>query len=145
MPIKSFKGQLGDLEQDQIRLRGGDPMVGWKIRKFQIMGRLPAGENQESVVKIYQTEQDPPFQTSVNFREDALLAVAYLEAAADAKTESQPQIVVFDNIVFNQDIWISHADSESGGDINYYIELEEVKMTGAEAAVVNFNAGILFS
>lgn len=140
--IKTFRGILADDGQHQIYLSGGDGSTGYRISKLQIIGGQPAGENQESIVKIYKTKQTA-FTATVDFSQDALLAVAYLEAAADAKTESQAQIVIFDKEVVNQDIFISHVDSESGADINYYLELEEVTMSDAEAANVNFVAALV--
>jgi len=140
--IKTFRGILADDGQQQIYLSGGDGSMGYKINKLQIIGGQPAGENQESIVKIYKTKQTA-FTATVDFSQDALLAVAYLEAAADAKTESQSQIVIFEQEVVNQDIFISHVDSETGAEINYYLELEEVKMSDAEAANINFVAALV--
>ena len=121
--IKTFRGKLADDGQDTIHLHTTDGSTGYKIVKLQIMGEQPAGANQESIVKIYKVEQSS-FTATVDFSDNTLLAVAYLEAAADAKTESQAQIVIFDNEIFNQDIYISHVDSETGEPCNYYIELE---------------------
>lgn len=133
--IKSFRGQLADDGQDTIPLHTNTGRVGYRIVKFQIMGRLPAGANQESIVKIYLTKQTS-FDAIVNFSDPQLLAVAYLEAAADAKTESQPQVILFDNEVFNQDIFISHVDSETGEACNYYLELEQIPLDSNQATVV---------
>ena len=129
MTIKTFRGLLADDGQQVISLRTNDGATGYRIVKFQIMGRLPAGANQESIVKIYKVIQDvTTLDAIVDFSDNTLLAAAYLEAAADQKTESQPQIVIFDSEIFNQDIYVSHVDSESGESINYYIELEQVKL-----------------
>ena len=125
--IKTFRGKLADDGQDTIHLHTTDGSTGYKIVKLQIMGEQPAGANQESIVKIYKVEQSS-FTATVDFSDNTLLAVAYLEAAADAKTESQAQIVIFDNEIFNQDIYISHVDSETGEPCNYYIELEQRKL-----------------
>ena len=36
--------------------------------------------------------------------------------------------IIFDNMTFNQDIYITHKDDDGGQPINYYIELEQVKL-----------------
>jgi hypothetical protein len=47
-------------------------------------------------------------------------------------------------MIFNQDIYITHKDNSSQGTtINYYLELEQVKMSGPEAAAVNFRAALV--
>ena len=41
---------------------------------------------------------------------------------------SIPGAVVFDNEIFNQDIYITHTDAHATGECNYYIELEQIKL-----------------
>jgi len=131
--VHSFRGLLADGDQRRIRIQGSVGAIAWRITKFQLMGEKPAGANQESIVKIWREEQTSPDQ-NINFDNDELLAAGYLEAAADAKTESQPQIIIFDNTLFVRNIWISYVDSEAGESCNYYIELEEVKVSAAGMA-----------
>jgi len=132
MVVKTFRGLLGDGAQDRIRLGTIKGKVGYRIIKFQLMGEKPAGASQESVVKIYKTEQGTP-DTLVNFTDSNLLAAGYLEAAADVKGEYQPQIIIFDSEIFNQDIFISHDDDETGESCNYYLELEVIPLDDAGA------------
>ena len=139
MAKRSYKGILADDGQDRIRVRTNKGKVGYRITKLQLMGKLPAGANQESVVKITKVKQTS-FSAIVDFTDYNLLAVAYLESAADAKTESQAQVVIFDNEVFNQDIYISHVDSESGESCNYYIELETIDLSDAQMSQVTLKS-----
>jgi len=132
MVVKTFRGLLADGAQDRIRLSTIKGKVAYRIVKFQLMGEKPAGANQESIVKIYKTEQSTP-DALVDFTNPDLLAAGYLEAAADAKTEHQPQIIFFDNEMFNQDIFISHNDDETGESCNYYLELEVIPLDDAGA------------
>ena len=37
-------------------------------------------------------------------------------------------MLFFDKMVFNQDIYVTHTDNSSAGFINYYIELEQIKL-----------------
>ena len=52
-------------------------------------------------------------------------------------------IAVFDHEVVNQDIYVTHIDTDGSLPVNYYIELEEVTMSKGEQAVVNFSAALL--
>ena len=42
---------------------------------------------------------------------------------------------MFDNVTFNQDIYVTHTDTNSAIPINYYIELEQRKIDLNEATV----------
>ena len=134
MKVKSFRGMLADGEVRTIRLSTNDGLTGYRIVKFQIIGEKPAGANQESVVQVWSVEPSAS-SAEINFEIPTLLGAAYLEGAADAKTESQAQIIIFDHVKFNQDIYITHTDSETGENCNYYLELEQVKLSKDEATV----------
>jgi len=41
--------------------------------------------------------------------------------------------VIFDNQIFNQDIYITHTDTTGSRNINYYIELEVIPLDDAGA------------
>jgi len=43
--------------------------------------------------------------------------------------------VIFDNEVFNQDVFITNKDMLVGAKINYYLELEQFKLDISEASV----------
>jgi hypothetical protein len=139
--IKSFKGRLLDGAQERIYLAGGDSDKGFKIHKLQVMPSQPFNRTQESVVKVYLEEQSS-VDGAVNFRDDTLLAVAIFKQN-DSTTYFAYEQVLFDNKVINQDLYVTCYDAATGEEMNYYIELEEVKMSGSEQAVVNFNAALL--
>jgi hypothetical protein len=145
MTTKSFRGMIADLATDTISLHTNTGSTGYRITKFQLMAQKPSGENQESVVKVFSI---PPRAVSdgaggtldavndrVDFSDNTLLAAAYLESAADAKTESQIQTIIFDNMKFNQDIYVTHKDGDTGANVNYYIELEQVTLALDENTV----------
>ena len=131
--IKSFRGLLTDGGQETIRLATNNGLTGYNITKFQIMGIDPAGTTQESTVKIFIYEQDSITGT-VDLRDPTLLAVAYRETYS-AATSNEPEVIIFDNTKFNQDIFITHQDANNAGGCNYYLELEQVKLSTDEAAV----------
>lgn len=126
MPIKSFRGLIADDKQDTIVLHTNDGSVGYKIIKFQI---LPQNFNvtDEYNVKIFKVSQTAN-TTTFDFSDNTLLAGAYFENSSSVGAEGSFEgTVVFDNEIFNQDIYVS-AKSQSGNAVNYYIELEQFKL-----------------
>ena len=145
MKIKTFRGKLADGEQQKIHLSGGDSDKGYRINKLLLMTVQPGGNNQEAVVKVYKTKETrgPTASATINFKEDTLMGAAVFSASANQKTDPEDFAVIFDKEVVNQDIYITHTDNENAVEINYYMELEQVKMSGPEQANVNFSAAIL--
>jgi len=146
MTIKTFRGKLEDGGQDQIYLHGGATGDGFKIAKFLV---FPAGATSafsyESFVSVFKNDDGTavPGDGTPNFEDQRLVACAYYTQSSSGATNPEDINVVFDNEVFNQDIFIQHSNSESSAAINYYIELEQVMMPKGEQAVVNFNAALL--
>ena len=134
--IKSFRGQLADQEQLTIRLSTNDGLTGYKISKFQIFPVTPGAVAQQSIVQLYSkapTSASSAWGT-VAFDNPLLLAAAYYQ---DDANPSYPAslVVVFDNVTFNQDIFITHLDDAVGEPCNYYLELEQVRLDLNEATV----------
>ena len=57
MKVKAFKGRIDDGAQTTIRLSTNNGLTGYKIKKLQLMGVEPQGNNQESVVKVFSVKQ----------------------------------------------------------------------------------------
>jgi len=132
--IKTFRGQLAEDAQDRIRLSTIKGKVGYKIINLQLMPRYPGGtlSSAEHVVKIYMDEQSSIDET-VDFTDSQLLAAAYYQS--EPSSYSDWTTVIFDGHIFNQDIYITHADARSSDvPVNYYLELEVVPLDdiGAE-------------
>ena len=133
MTIKSFRGRMADGDQITIRLSTNDGKTGYMIKKFQIMPTEP-GENQvESTFKIYSVPPDA-IDNSVNFDDPLLLGVGYLQSYAGTAYAGW-DTVIFDHVKINQDIFITHVDSNGTEPCNFYLELEQVKLSVDEAAV----------
>ena len=141
MTIKTFKGILDDGDQDQIYLAGGDGSIGYRIVKFQCM--QDGFGDSEMVLKIFKVKQTAPFSASIDFSDDNLLGATMVSGDAAAEHYPEDVTVIFDKEVINQDIFITAAASSSADNINYYLELEEVRMSDAEAANVNFVAALV--
>ena len=135
MVVKTFRGLLAHGGQDQIRLQTIKGKVGYKIIKFQLMSNdygTASADIQHSLVKITK-ERLTTINEVLDFTESRLLAAAVYERNTSSNTTRFNTI--FDNEIFNQDIFISHNDSSSGGDepVNYYLELEVIPLTDSDA------------
>tara|TARA_Y100000593_G_scaffold36626_1_gene71147 strand:+ start:148 stop:579 length:432 start_codon:yes stop_codon:yes gene_type:complete len=126
MPIKSFRGRIDDGEQQKITLHTRDGSTGYKIKKLQIIAERPGHTNVENLLKVWSEEQSTAPDEYVDFSDQRLLAVAYYANHASNKVDATT--IIFDNVVFNQDIFINHKDIDTGEACNYHIELEQVKL-----------------
>jgi hypothetical protein len=133
MPIKTFRGLILNGTQDTIVLHTNDGSTGYRIVKFQVMAP-DSSEHIESAVKIYKV-----FQTTINdtidFSDNTLLAAAVIDQSATGQNYPSDQTVIFDTEVFNQDIYITTSGGDYSANINYYIELEQVKLDLSESTV----------
>ena len=133
MVVKTFRGLLEDGGQDRIRLSTMKGKVGYKIVKFQLLPNTPGtGSDTEGVVQVFKTSQTSITGT-VDFTDSDLLGAAYYEDAQNLSANSSIKII-FDNEIFNQDIFVSYKLLSGSQKINYYIELEVIPLTdqGAE-------------
>ena len=129
MPIKSFRGLIADGGIDTISLHTNNGSTGYRIVKFQLMGHNPGDSSlgsYEHVVQIFKIPQTTASAT-VNFSDNTLLAAGLCFGNTSPQFNDTTSIL-FDNEVFNQDIYITHVDEDAATPINYYIELEVVKL-----------------
>jgi len=135
--IISYRGLLADGGQDTIPLHTNDGKTGYKVVKFQIMSNTPvtAGAS-ESVVQVWKVKQATPSTTNVTIDfGDLTLLAAGTWTGVDNPVYSNQQQVIFDNEIFNQDIYITHTNTDGSEAVNYYIELEQVDLTEDQALV----------
>ena len=127
MTIKSFRGKLGDAEQDTITLHTNDGSTGYRIVKFQVMS-VDGNTAHEGTVQIFKIQQTT-IPTEIDFQDNTLLGAAIILQTVNNQ-DSSPATVIFDNEIFNQDIYIVHDEKSAGAGsaINYYIELEQMKL-----------------
>jgi hypothetical protein len=135
--IVSYRGLLADGGIDTIPLHTNNGKTGYKIVKFQVMPNEPgtggAAENIVQINKVLPTA----VKTTVDFSDLTLLGVAIWIGNKNpaANVPSPYDSVVFDNEVFNQDIYVSQIDTDGSESVNYYIELEQVPLTEDQALV----------
>mgnify|MGYP003661405470 CR=1 FL=1 len=126
MPIKSFRGLITDNTQDTISLHTNDGSTGYRIKTFQVVHENEA-DDLSATIKIFSIPQTAQSAT-IDFSDQTLLAAcAYRSNKTD--TGLSVTTIVFDNMTFNQDIYITYRDNETADkEVNYYIELEQIKL-----------------
>jgi len=131
--IVSFRGLMQNATQDIVALHTIDGSTGYRIVKFQIMPHALGDNNdQEHVVMIWKTDHSADLATTktsrADFSDNTLLATGYV--VNDISTSLHYSLnVVFDNEIFNQDIYITLRDIAGGAQpCNYYIELEQISL-----------------
>jgi len=134
MTIKTFRGLIADRAEDTIVLHTNDGSTGYRIVKFQL---IAAGATSafayESFVSIFKVSQTAagatiPADATPDFSDNTLLACGYYTQHGTGESNPEDINVIFDREIFNQDIFISHSNSASSEAINYYIELEQIKL-----------------
>lgn len=88
----------------------------------------------ESTMKIYSVPQTTA-TNQIDFNDPTLLAAGYITAHVTANDYPEDQNIVFDNTIFNQDIYVTLRGHSYTASLNYYIELEQVKLDLNEATV----------
>ena len=134
MPIKSFRGLIANEAIDHISLHTNDGSVGYRIVKLQLYPNKPGDEHYLSAVKVYSVPQTGTPDEVTDFSDQTLLAAAFFQDNSD-KAYPADLDVVFDNMTFNQDIYITHKSKSGTPSINYYIELEQMKLDLSENTV----------
>jgi len=135
MPIKSFRGKIleGADNIQTISLHTNDGKTGYKITKLEVIGESPGTVSQESTFKIFSVPQTAT-TNAIDFSDQTLLAVAFFESDASTSVLFK-DTVIFDNVTFNQDIYLTHKSGSSGKSLNYHIELELVNLALDENTV----------
>jgi len=131
--IKTFRGQLADDGQERIRLQTIKGKVGYRIVKFEVIGTAPGTQSHELVTQIWLEQQTTiPNPATIDFSNSSLIGVNYFALSTNLQGTNT---IIFDNVIFNQDIYITNVDNLSGGSgaANYYIELEVIPLDDAGA------------
>jgi len=141
--IKTFRGLIVDEGQDTLPLTTRTGATGYRIVKFEIMTNVPhtAGTDTEHVMMIWKTERTGSQLTSTtttnpDFSNPKLLGVGIATNDVTGSGHGYWDVTIFDQEIFNQDIYITSRD-EGGSTIacNYYLELEQIKLSDNENTV----------
>jgi len=136
--IKTFRGLIVDGGQDTIVLHTNDGSTGYRIVKFQGFPQKPGTADYESTLQIWKVEQTnvPTSTPIVDFNDNTLLgALIYEGRPGSTSAGVLPATVIFDNEIFNQDIYITHTEAKGSESFNYYIELEQMRLDLNESTV----------
>lgn len=126
--IKTFRGLIADEGEDTIVLHTNTGATGYRIVKLEIMPDDPTDQTDvNAVVKIYSVKQYGVVTDGVDFSDQTLLGTAFWSSSTDLTPGST--VIIFDKMVFNQDIYLTNSINGSAGrQTNYYLELEQVKL-----------------
>ena len=126
MPIKSFRAKINNDAIHTINLHTNNGSVGYKIKKFEVIGDSPgiAGAT-ESVFKVYSVPQTA-VDGLIDFSDQTLLAVGMWSSSSNSY--SSFETIIFDNMIVNQDIYVTYTDEQGNENGNYYLELEQLKL-----------------
>ena len=139
MTIKSFRGEIATEATVKINLRTNDGKTGYRIIKLQMMPDNPGTSDVEHVIKIFAIEQTGTPTNQINFSDQDLLASGYLVDSNSVGNTSYLS-TVFDNVIFNQDIFIEHKEALDNQPCNYYLELEQIKLNDNETTMATLQS-----
>ena len=138
--ILTYRGLISDYDSgvdgsgiERILLSTKKGEAGYRIVKLQLMPNN-LNSSQEACFKIYTVAQSVA-TFEFDFSDTTLLAAARYTESSAADTRAEDLHVIFDHVIVNQDIYLTHKNNESGIGVNYYIELERIKLNEQEAMV----------
>jgi len=137
--ILSYRGLMANATQQEILLSTRKGEMGYRITKFQVMPHALGDNNdQEHVVMIWKTDMSADLATTktsrANFSDNRLLATGYVVNDISSNLHYSEN-VIFDQEIFNQDIFITLRDISGTQSCNYYLELEVIKLDESQAMV----------
>jgi len=131
--ILSYRGLMADGVIDTILLSTRKGEVGYRIIKFELLPYNPGAQDSLNVVKIYTDEQSTTTAT-IDFSDTTLLAAGTVQNTS-SYAYGEYNVVTFDQVIVNQDIYITNKDYATGESINYLLELEVIKLDESQAMV----------
>jgi hypothetical protein len=134
--IKTFKGILADGAEQRIRLSSKQGKIGYRIVSFEFLPNQPGDASSENVLKVFKITQ-PTLLTGgakIDFSDGNLLAALYYTSGVNA-SQTTYHMVMFDEEIFNQDIFITHTDNSGSTSANYLLKLESMPLTDNAASV----------
>jgi len=144
--IKTFRGQIpGDDAGNvtRIALHTNDGKTGYTIKKFQTMQKSPGSQNCEGLVIIWKTKPTTAeiAQTTFDLSDQRILGVSFYSASTTSNIYPEDMTIIIDQVVFNQDIFITYFDVSTVNDpMNYYLELEQAGLDLNESTVATLQS-----
>ena len=111
---------------DVIPLSTNNGSMGYQITKLQIIPKDPTDVTNEAVFQIFSI---PTASTDeIDFSNQTLLGCAHYSNQASGTLYPEDSIIIFDNMKFNQDVYLTCKTDLGSKAINYYIEMEQMKL-----------------
>jgi len=129
--IKTFRGLMEDQALDTIVLHTNDGAMGYRVVKLQVIPKNAGSADLEGTMKIFKVPQTTA-AAGFDLSDNTLLGGAFFSIKDNSFFN---EVIIFDQEIFNQDIYITYFDSSTGQGMNYYIELESVKLDVNENTV----------
>jgi hypothetical protein len=127
----TFSGVIDEGLEERIKLSTLNGKTGYRIVDFDAISTEPGNVTYRSVIKVYSKSQGSG-GTKVEFDEGDLLGVVYLEDDANP-SYAMSQKIIFDEKVFNQDIYVTYGGVQGTTPVSYKITLEKMKLTDLQA------------
>ena len=139
------------MERDQIiripLYNPTDTGSGFRIKKLQVMPNdVDGSTSHECAIQVF-SKNPGVARVDIDFNDDTLLGAVYyarsVQTGAPYVIDAATETVIFDDTIVNQDIYVAYGSGQTGQKINFYLELEQIKLSTGEQAVVNFRAALL--
>jgi hypothetical protein len=133
--IKTFRGMIADGGFDTIALHTTDGSIGYRIVKLEVLpNNIQSGSNEALLVvsKVAFASDTPPSLLNLN---DNTIVAAVMFLRDQGTVAITSESIIVDNEIFNQDIYVGYQDGQGSAIMNYYLELEQVKLDLSENTV----------
>jgi len=137
--IKTYRGMLADGGQDRIRIKTNRGDIGYRITKFQVIPNTPGLTTCESILKVYKLKQSS-IDGVIDFTDGDILAATYYMDQNNPQYSGYTGPIIFDREIFNQDIYVTSVDVDSATAMNYYLELEQIKLNENESTMATLQS-----
>jgi hypothetical protein len=135
--IVSYRGLLADGAQERIPLQTIRGETGYRIVELEIMPNTPGVGDVDHILQVFTIQQSAASAT-VDFSAQELIGAALFRQDANYVdiTGRMGSAVIFDNIIFNQDIFITLKNARGNAvPCNYLVKLEQMRLAHDEATV----------
>jgi len=142
MPIKTFRMQLAGVNagtQKTIRLKRIDGKTGYRIKSISCIQKSPGAADNEGLIQIWsvkRTTAEVSIKT-IDIEDATLLGVVYVSSDVSSDLMPEDKTIIFDEVVFNQDIFVTYIDVRGINDpMNVELQLEQIRLDDVEATTV---------
>ena len=139
--VHSFRNLINDDGSVEIELERQNLNVAYRIVKFNVIPVNPGVSPSEAIIKVYRenTADVTTPSITIDFSDTNLIAAAYCTVGSTAGGASTI-IVIFDNVLFSRNIYVTYKDGSSETQANFYLEIEEVPVSAS--ALMQLKLGV---